>query len=180
MKRGKALVIKSTERDYRVLDASRRPIPGMFTRDEAVARAKADEAWMKEQGFPRGTKHYVIYQPTGENVPFEGAMMAKRRRRRVNLRSATSQHRESFREMLASVQKTVRHAEANAHAGASCEIRFDNIVTAERRLAEAAAERGASSGRYARGKSKTHDAFYAFDRRIGEMSADFVHACLKG
>ena len=158
MKRGKALVIKSTERDYRVLDASRRPVPGVFTRDEAVAKAKAEEAWMKEQGFPRGTKHYVIYQPTGENVPFEGAVMAKRRRRRVNFGAPPSVHAKRAKWLWANLRQKSETARAQAEAG-KCDLALLNYEDAVY-YRGALDEQLSSIGRHR----------YAFERAMGHGS----------
>jgi hypothetical protein len=107
--------------------------------------------------------------------------MAKRRKRRASLGSSPATHRENFRVVLESLQKAVRHAEENARRGASCTIRLDNLVLAERRVENAADERKSMGSRHqAVNKDKGTTAFLAFNKRIGELDANFRRDCLKG
>lgn len=105
--------------------------------------------------------------------------MAKRRKRKVKLGSAPATHRENLREVMASLQKAVRHAEDNAKRGASCDIRFDNIVLTERRLENATVERHAIGGKYKPSKENVGTTLSAFSSRIGFLTKNFQHDCVK-
>lgn len=97
------------------------------------------------------------------------------RKRRANLGSAPSQHREEANHYLAEAQSQIRSLER--HTG-SCLSNLHSIVGAERSLAKAAAHTAARGGpvKY---KTKWRSAVKRLHARLDSISEKFERNCMR-